>query len=486
MVQGNENFTSKPRIIHDPIYGFIRISPVEWEIIHSPFYQRLRWIKQIGFSCYSFHGAEHSRFGHSIGVMFNAHKILESCGLAVTDTDLDNPAVRSPAKKFHQSIRLAALMHDLGTFPFSHTTEGAYIESGDGDKNNKRKDLQDNHEHLGSFIIKNTQYDSGITQILESHGFDPQEISDLVKGVSQSVLANQILHSEIDCDRMDYLLRDAHYTGLKYGSYDRQYLLHHFKVVNVGKEDILTIRVNALHCVEDFLMARFAWYSQVVRSARGSKYDVIAKMVTRQFLERGWMYKFSDLLEMAAKDPTKFYTFNDSYFLNLVHSKYLDGSLDKDPKLKDMCRCLLFEQSPKTLPCEEFDQRLLPQDNPDMTLKARRKAQEKVDEIQKVLAKKGGDEDWILPDIPQKNIIFIRSRNQIVKRKQSNNLLHERDPVKICDHDGSVKLLADVDRSIISRLGNTFNFVPNVFASTSAYNLLLEEGIIKDTGKLGY
>ncbi|PJB52953.1 MAG: phosphohydrolase, partial [Bdellovibrio sp. CG_4_9_14_3_um_filter_39_7] len=68
------DISNKNRVIYDPIYGFIKLTPVEWEIIHSPFYQRLRWIKQLGFTCYVFPGAEHSRFGHSIGVMFNAQK----------------------------------------------------------------------------------------------------------------------------------------------------------------------------------------------------------------------------------------------------------------------------------------------------------------------------------------------------------------------------------------------------------------------------
>ena len=78
----------------------------------------------------------------------------------------------------------------------------------------------------------------------------------LVKGNSPSVLANQILHSEVDCDRMDYLLRDAHYTGLKYGTYDRYYLLHHFKREVVSGQEILTIKENAAHCVSDFLSSQ--------------------------------------------------------------------------------------------------------------------------------------------------------------------------------------------------------------------------------------
>ena len=79
---------NQSQLIFDPIYGFIKLTPIEKEIIGSPFYQRLRWIKQLGFSFYVFPGAEHSRFGHSIGAMHNAHHILKSCELSVLDEDL--------------------------------------------------------------------------------------------------------------------------------------------------------------------------------------------------------------------------------------------------------------------------------------------------------------------------------------------------------------------------------------------------------------
>ena len=82
------NDAAKTHLIFDPLYGFIHLTPVEREIIHSPFYQRLRWIKQLGFSSYVFPGAEHSRFGHSIGVMHNAHSIIKSCNKAVSDEEL--------------------------------------------------------------------------------------------------------------------------------------------------------------------------------------------------------------------------------------------------------------------------------------------------------------------------------------------------------------------------------------------------------------
>ena len=470
--------TSKTKIVFDPLYGFINITNLEWEIIHTPFYQRLRWIKQLGFTFYTFPGAEHSRFGHSIGVMFNAHKILMRLGKGVSEKELFDDEVKSEAKAFHQSLRLAALLHDLGTFMFSHTTEMAYIRYGETTNEKNGKGHPDDHEHLGSYIIKNTDYEGGITFTLKQYGIDPQKISNLVKGVDPSILANQVLHSEIDCDRMDYLLRDAHYSGIKYGTYDRDYLLHHFRVANVNGHDIVAINHNALHAVEDFLMARFAWYSQVIRSARGARFDAIAEELTFYMLEKGKIYTYSQLMDFIANDPYKFYTFNDQYFMQQVHLNYTDGTFDKNPRIKDLAYCLLFERAPRSIKCEEFKQRILNQDEDQVNEKIVKRAEEKIKEIKDILKKKGSEKDWILEDLPKKHIIFVKSRKKLVKSKTGENLLLERDPAKILMENGDVRLLGDVENSIISDLQNKFNFVPNVYCSDSAYELLKAEGII--------
>lgn len=471
----------KHHVIYDPIYGFIKLNPIEWEIISSPFYQRLRWIKQLGFSCYVFPGAEHSRFHHSIGVMYNAHKILESCGRAVSEKELMDPACVTPEAIYHKSLRLAALMHDLGTFLFSHTTEGAYIEYGETTHSKGGKGLPDDHENLGSFIIKNTDYPGGITYTLKKYSISPQRISDLVKGVDESILANQILHSEVDCDRMDYLLRDAHYTGLKYGSYDRDYLLYHFQVKRVDNHDILTIRHNALHCVEDFLTSRFAWYSQVIRSPRGAKFDAIAETLCHFFLEKGYIYRYSELLEMIEKDPMKFYGFNDNYFMGLVHKHFMNGDLDKNLKIKDMAKTILLANGGKAIRCEEFKSRLLSQDDPQALEKYSKRAIAKAHEIEEFLKKKGGPADWMIYDIPKKAIMFVKSPKNVAKNtsKELANVLLDRDPVKISMENGEVKLLGEVENSLISKLFNSNNFIPNVYCSTSAYELLLANGVIE-------
>ena len=471
---------NKSPLIYDPLYGFIRLTPVEWDIIHGPFYQRLRWIKQLGFSSYVFPGAEHSRFGHSIGAMHNAQMILESCNRTVSQEELFDPQCTSKEKTYHQSIRLAALMHDLGTFCFSHTIEDAYIAFSETNKSgNGTERLRDDHENLGSYIIKNTNYPGGITATLIEYKYDPQNISDLTKGVSPSIMANQILHSEIDCDRMDYLLRDAYYTGLKYGSYDRDYLLYHFTPRRVDNHDILTIKHNALHCIEDFLTARFSWYSQVVRSARGAKYDAIAEEIYLHFLKQGLVYKFSDLLEMISKNAIQFFGFNDTYFITLLHRHYSEGTLDKFPDIKDMCSTLLMEKGARTARCEELKQRLLDQKNPRKVEEVYRNARNKIQKMTEIISKQGRARDWIISDLPKKEIVFVKSHKNIVNSTKGNVLL-SRDPVKITYENGDIKLLAEVENSFISKLQHSANFIPNVFLSESSYELLLRAGTIDD------
>ena len=110
--------------------------------------------------------------------------------------------------------------------------------------------------------------------------------------------------------------------------------------------------------------------------------------------------------------------------------------------------------------------------------KSIKKAEAKVKEINEFLAKNGSEKDWIISDLPKKPIIFAKSKSQIIKSKTHENILYERDPVKISYDNGDIKLLAEVDNSIISSLQNFNNYIPNVFASNSAYERLVEAKII--------
>ena len=472
----------KGKIIFDPLYAFIRLTETENRIIHSPFYQRLRWIRQLGFSNYIFPGAEHNRFAHALGVMHMSDQIVRAIGKAVPDEKLFDVNARDPDTIFHKSIRIAALLHDIGTFPFSHTCEGAYIKHGDSSFKaaDRGKPLPNNHEHLGAYILKNTDYPGGITRILQDDGIDTQEIARYVKGTNANILGNQILHSEIDCDRMDYLMRDAHYTGLKYGQYDREFILYHMTTFDTGDGKLgLAIKENALHAVEDFLIARFGWYSQVVRNSGGAKYDILAETITKHFLEKRMMYQFQDLLDMVEKDPDRFFGFNDFYFMNLVHQAYMDKSV-KNPKIHEMMQMLLFRKSPFEYEMAPLQHRLVSRDEEGLRKRETivKKIQDLVQSFEQCIREHGDGTEWILYDIPESDIVFSRSMLDIVRKRSGDNLLQERDPVKIMDREGKVSLLIDRENSIIRILSNVVNFIPVLYMNPKAQALLKSKGLI--------
>lgn len=348
--------------IYDNIYGFVRLTSTEEAIINSPYYQRLRWIKQLGFATYIFDGAEHTRFAHAIGAMHSADQMVRAIGRHVPDEKLFDPRAMDPASVFHKSIRIAALLHDIGTFPFSHSIEGSYIRYGEKLRTGGKlpgKQLPNNHEHLGSFIVKNSDFPGGLTRILKESGFDYAALSKFIKGDSSDMVANQILHSDLDADRMDYLIRDAHHTGIQYGHIDRDYILYHLTTFKApGGKEALAIKENALHAVEDFLIARFAWYSQVVRNSSSAKFDILAAHIAHYLLEHDLIYKFPDLLAMAGHDPERFFGFNDVYFMSLIQDLYWSKKV-KDPVVHEQMRMLIYRIAPHTVRMAETKHRIL-------------------------------------------------------------------------------------------------------------------------------
>lgn len=473
------------RITFDPLYGFIQLTETEDRIIHSRYYQRLRWIRQLGFSNYIFPGAEHNRFAHAMGVMHMADRMLHAIGKAVPDEKLYDVKALDPATLFHKYVRISALLHDIGTFPFSHTCEGAYIKHGDSSfkQKDRGKALPNNHEHLGAYILKNTREEGGITRILENDGLDYAEISKIVKGDSANMLANQLLHSELDADRMDYLMRDAHYTGVKYGHFDRDYILYHLTTFDAGKGQLsLGVRENAMHAVEDFLSARFSWYSQIVRGSGGARFDIIAEIVTKYFLEKRKMYQFQDLLDMVGKDPDRFFGFNDFYFMTLLHEEFIKGEI-KNPMIREMMEMLLYRKSPVEIQLPMFGQQLVGRDLDGQRKRqaTEKKIQEFVHACEAVIKEKGDGTEWILHDIPDSDVVFAKHMDDIVEKRKSDNLLIERDPVKIVDSQGRGSLLAQHEHSVIRILSGVRNFIPSFYMNEKAYQLLHKAGMLEGT-----
>src|SRR6476659_3412887 len=165
------------KVIFDNIHGYITLNQVETRILETLYYQRLRWIRQLGFSFYIYPGATHTRHAHALGVSHVMDRVIKSLGIAASDDKLFDPKARDEKTTFHRTMRLAAMLHDIGTFPFSHSVEMAYINHGHKQARLKRGKYEANHESLGRHIILNTDFEGGITRILKEEGIDPTELS---------------------------------------------------------------------------------------------------------------------------------------------------------------------------------------------------------------------------------------------------------------------------------------------------------------------
>ncbi|OFZ21655.1 MAG: hypothetical protein A2X94_07850 [Bdellovibrionales bacterium GWB1_55_8] len=471
----------RSQVIFDVLYGFIPITEWEEKIINSPYFQRLRWIKQLGFANYIFPGAEHNRFAHVIGVMHSMDQMVRALGIAVPDTELFDRRATNEAAMLHKSLRIAALLHDIGTFPFSHAIENAYLRHGHDLRRAKKnkKDLPNNHEHLGSFLIKNTDFDGGLTRILEEYGFDVRFISKIIKGDSPYLIANQLMHSDLDADRMDYLLRDAHYTGLKYGQFDREYILSSLVPYDAGKGQLaFGVTENAVHAVEDFLIARFSWYSQIIKNPGSAKFDIMSSHVAQAFLEHDLMYQFQDLLTMVSEHDERFFWWNDVYFMTKCQ-KVRYRKLIKDPRIAELTEMLLYRHPPKTLNHPLFSHRILKAEgNENEKKKLIGKIRAKVLEFEKVLEKHGTGKEWILADIPEKDVLFTRDLGHIVRGRISDNLYSERDPVRVVSRAGKPSLLVERENTMMAHLAGFINFVPSVYANIPAMELLNARGLL--------
>jgi HD superfamily phosphohydrolase len=294
------------------------------------------------------------------------------------------------------------------------------------------------------------------------------------------------MHSDLDADRMDYLMRDSHYTGIKYGQFDREYIMANLATyeVTTGKykgQVGFGVRENALRAVEDFLIARFNWYSQVVKNPGSAKFDILSTKVAEEFLNMGWIHQFHDILEMVESGDERFFWWNDIYFMTRCQDARLEKKF-KGTVVGELVEMLLYRKAPKTMPHPDFTHRILPDVGADESRESRiRKLHSRLKEMQKIVAKKGSGKDWILADIPQKDVAFTTGTEGLKKLKSSDPEKLARDPVKIVSRDGSAKMLVEIENSLMRTLSGYTNFVPSVYASEGAYKILRDAYRVSDT-----
>ena len=285
-----DNILKKIKIFNDPIYGFITIeNTLIFNIIEHRYFQRLRRISQMGLSYLVYPGANHTRFHHALGCVFLMKKAIET--LRMKEVMI--------SKEEEEALYIAILLHDIGHGPFSHALENSIIES-----------VQ--HEALSLHFMKllNKEFDGKLN--LAIHIF---------KGEYHRKFMHQLISSQLDMDRLDYLKRDSFYSGVAEGNINAERLIVMLNVVN----DQLVIEDKGIYSVEKFIVARRLMYWQVyLHKTSLAAENVLVKILKRakELTKKGE--------ELPASKPLK-------YFLKFnITPKNMDKSaLDTFSKLDD-------------------------------------------------------------------------------------------------------------------------------------------------------
>lgn len=274
--------------IRDVIYGFISLDSQEREIINSPEFQRLRRIRQLSLTEMVYPGANHTRFEHSLGVMQMAtdmyEALVEKSSALIQELGLDQSGIR----RWRKVIRLAALLHDVGHPPFSHSGEGLFpINSETG----KAFD----HEEYSIAIIK-----AKFKSVIEDHpvnlnfGIKVDEVTALLGDNSNptnslnsfALLWKSLISGQIDADRADYLLRDSLHSGVSYGVYDKNRLV---RCMILGKDDtdsiIVSVENGGWHIAESLVIARYQMFTQLYLHKTRRVYDYHITEATKEVLK---------------------------------------------------------------------------------------------------------------------------------------------------------------------------------------------------------
>lgn len=224
---------SEKKVMRDPIHEYIHIDyQVLWDVMNSREFQRLRRIHQTGTTFMVYHTAEHSRFSHSLGV----YEIIRRM---IYEVDSLNEYLSESDKIY---VMLAGLLHDVGHGPFSHFFESI---------------SQPSHELLTArILLENTE----IHEILVKYQNDlPERVVQILNHTHSNKILTSLISGQLDADRMDYLLRDAYFTGTSYGHFDLGRILRTLRV----KDERLVVKESGMHSIEDYIMARYHMYWQV-------------------------------------------------------------------------------------------------------------------------------------------------------------------------------------------------------------------------------
>ena len=308
--------TNKLKIFNDPIYGFITIpNAFIYDLIQHPYFQRLRRISQMGMSYLVYPGAHHTRFHHALGcmhIMQKAVQTLQFKGVAISQEE-------------EEALYIAILLHDIGHGPFSHAMEHSIVEGV-------------HHEELSLLFMEqlNLEFEGKLNLAIQ-----------VFKGEYPRKFMLQLISSQLDMDRMDYLKRDSFYSGVAEGNINSDRLIQMMHV----KDDLLVIEEKGIYSVEKFLVARRLMYWQ----AYLHKTSVVAELILTKILKRAKELSQNEVL-LPINSPLQFFmthkiTLDNFDNVTLNNFSYLDdydimGAIKSwqfhdDYVLQNLCRMIL-------------------------------------------------------------------------------------------------------------------------------------------------
>jgi len=298
------------KVFKDPVHRYIHVrDKVIWDVIGTSEFQRLRRIRQLGTTYLVFHGAEHSRFHHSLGVYEIVRRIID-----------DGFSHRPEWNNEERLVTLcAALLHDLGHGPFSHAFEKVFN--------------LDHEQFTQAILLGDTEVNAVLRRVAPDF---PQKVADVIGKTYPDKLVVSLISSQIDADRMDYLQRDAYFTGVSYGHFDMERIL---RVMRPAEEQAV-IKYSGMHAVEDYIMSRYQMYWQVYFHPVSRSAEVILTKIlhrAKHLHDDGYIFK---------QEPTHFRSFFDRTF-ELEDYIALDESIlltyfqiwmkEDDAILSDLC-----------------------------------------------------------------------------------------------------------------------------------------------------
>lgn len=317
------------KVFKDPVHQYIYVQDeLIWALINTREFQRLRRIRQLGTSFMTFHGAEHSRFTHSLGVYEITRKII---------SQFERHRYEDWPSEERMVCLCAALLHDVGHGPFSHSIEPIFHV--------------DHEEWTCQIILGDTEINRVLRQADERL---PERVAAVIRKEYPQEIAVHLISSQLDADRMDYLLRDAYYTGVSYGTFDLDRIL---RVIRPHQGRIV-VKESGMHAVEHYLMSRYQMYWQVYFHPVTRSSEIILRNIlkrARSLYHQGYAFRFlMDPLPALFEEKLTLeqYLMLDESFMQMT---LMQWTKEEDPVLADLCDRFLFRRLFKYTPLEEKD-----------------------------------------------------------------------------------------------------------------------------------